>query len=662
MADTPRRNVADRERAAVPELIELGAVYFVLALLSIGLALQPHMVADVWFPNAVAIGVLATTPRSRWFALLTMVAAANFAANLMLRADALHSAIVVPSNLVEIFGGALLLQRFRLERRFADDATTFVAALALGGFVPQVLGSTLGAGALQLIGVASFASVWPVWYIDSTLGTMALLPLTLAVRQVPWSTSWFRLTRPLPVFLAVAVVATVGVAFHGLPQPYSFVALPLVIAVFFVEPVVIFALVALLMLTVLVGFDLEWFKRPPYSPPWSSLYFYLPAAVTVLPTLLLTVVVQRMRRLQANTTALTMIGGDATAVFDDRGVLRGVNKAFSRYFTGSRESVIGRGIEQAVDARLAAETRERFERVMATGEALRATNEFDTGLGRRVLEVEYLPMEADGGRPTGVMFSSHDITDLVGVQRELESNVSQLRTANDGMQQFVRIASHDMREPLNTIIQFCGLIPEEPETALSPAARQYFAHVARGAKRMRTMLDDLLEFVRMDQAARMPLGAVALNSVFGSVKDALTSQISERHAQIEVAPLHGVIGHENLLVLLFQNLVSNGIKFTPIDRRPHVKIDSRDEGEFVVVTVIDEGIGISAADQASLFVPFRRLHARRQYDGTGLGLAICRRIVDAMKGEISLSSELGAGTCVQVRLRSTNGAPSANSV
>ena len=239
----------------------------------------------------------------------------------------------------------------------------------------------------------------------------------------------------------------------------------------------------------------------------------------------------------------------------------------------------------------------------------------------------------------------------MAVQRELERNLVQLRTANEGLQQFVRIASHDMREPLNTVIQFTGLIEQDADSTLSAAGRQYFAQVRTGTQRMRTLLDDVLSFARLDHTDEIALSPVALDTVLAAVQEALGSRITERQARIDTAALPAVVGHESLLVLLFQNLLSNGIKFTPAERAPQLSVSVGDDGEFVVVTLADQGIGIAASDLALLFVPFKRLHTRRQYDGTGLGLKICQRIISPMGGTIALESEPGAGTRPLVRLR-----------
>jgi signal transduction histidine kinase len=250
------------------------------------------------------------------------------------------------------------------------------------------------------------------------------------------------------------------------------------------------------------------------------------------------------------------------------------------------------------------------------------------------------------------LLSAHDVTDIVDVQRQLERTVERLRNANEGLQQFVRIASHDLREPLNTIAQFCALVQTDHSHELSPSGRLYFEHIGGGATRMRGLLDDVLSFARLEAGAAVALQSVAMTGVLHTVVAALGARIAQRQARVELAaPLPTVLGNESLLVLLFQNLVSNGIKFVAAEQAPHVRISGRDDGEHVVITVADNGIGIAADEQGPLFTPFKRLHTRRQYDGTGLGLAICKRIVEALGGTIGLESEVGAGTQLHVRLR-----------
>lgn len=649
-ARAPREPHAERA-ASLAYAACLGLIYYALAVIAIKMSLQPEAIANVWFANAAAVVALATVPRSRWGLLLATVAVANFAANVSIRGAPLLSASFLPGNLAEIVAGAWLMARFDLAHRFDDDGSTFIAALAAGGLAPQLLGATIGAAVLHWHGFASFSVAWPVWYIDSTLGTAAIMPLALALRKSRASASWRQLASPLALLLLIVTVGVIFFAFGLLPYAFTVISLPLVASVFFVAPVATFALAFTVVLVVSAGLDFGWLDRRQYAAPWANLFLFLPAAAAVLPAQLLAVVVQRMRRLLADTRALTTIGSDVAAAFDTRGVFRGVNRAYERDFGGTPGALVGRTIEQAVDPLHAATVRARFERVLASGQPVRARDEIDTAQGRRVMEVEYQPLADDRGQASGVLFSAHDVTDLVAVQRVLEQNVAQLRRANEGMEQFVRIASHDMREPLNTVMQFCELIETETASGLSPAARLYLTHVHRGSQRMRTLLDDVLSFVRLEGGSEAPQRSVALAGVLTGVREALASRIAERRARIVITPLPVVVGQESLLALLFLNLLGNGIKFTPSDREPQLHVGSRDDGDFVVITVADHGIGIAATDQRGLFVPFKRLHTRRQYDGTGLGLAICRRVVELMGGSISLESQPGAGTQVHVRLR-----------
>jgi PAS domain S-box-containing protein len=653
-ADTAPLAARDLDAAAMPLLGEsalLGGVYFVLAFVAIHMGGQPHAITNVWFANAAAIAILATTSRRRWLPLLGVIAAANVAANAALRGDLALSASFVPGNLIEVVIGAALLVRTDLAHRFDDGAGTFTLALVAGGMLPQLAGATLGAATLQWHGFATFNGAWLSWYVDSTLGAMAVLPLALALRNAHAVVARSQLFTGVSLLFGLVTIVAVLVTFRTLSQPYIFLTLPLMASVFFVAPASTFALCFVLVLVVCGGLDYGWFSQKPYGAPTNNLLLYLPAAAAVLPAQLLAVVVSRMRLMQADTDALTTVGGDSTAVLDRQGVFRGANHAYQRNWAHTRQPLIGLRIEDGLDPRDAAGVRRYFELALQ-GQTRAARAELDTPDGPRVVDVRYQPVLDARGQVGRVLCSSHDVTELVGVQRELEHLVERLRAANEGMQQFVRIASHDMREPLNSIVQFCGLIEADHAPELAPAAHLYFTHVKRGAQRMRKLLDDVLSFERLEGGDGIELGEVALDPVFATVQAALDARITQSGARIEVmAPLPVVMGQESLLVLLFQNLVSNGIKFTEAAEQPQVRVEWRAEGDVVIVTVADRGIGIAPADQNELFVPFKRLHTRRKYDGSGLGLAISKRIADAMGGSIRLESQPGAGTQVHVTLR-----------
>ncbi len=652
-AEAVSTTATQSQRSVASEALLIGAVYFALAWIAIHLTNQPEAITSVWFANAAAIAIVSTAAPSRWPLLLAVAATANVAADWAVRGNLPLSISYAPGNLIEVALGACLLRRFDLVRQFDASPQAFARAITAGALLPQLAGATIGSATLQWHGFASFeATTWFNWYIDAALGALATLPLALALRRAQLDRQPMQLATPASLTFLVVLAGTACLAFWKLHEPYVMLSVPLVASAFFITPTATFGLCFALVLGVAAGFNYHWIATPVYARPWHEVYLFLPLIMIMLPAQLLALIVARMRRFQTDTDSLTLVGNDTAALFDERGIFRGANRAYERMFGHEQKSLIGTSIEESVAAPYTSVARERFERARR-GAMVQVRIERETALGPRVLDVNYqaVPDAADG-RIGRVLLSAHDVTDLVTVQRELENNVERLRRANEGMQQFVRIASHDMREPLNTISQFCGLIETDHAHELTAPARLYFEQVGSSAKRMRTLLDDVLGFARVEDSAGVAVCAVALAGVVDTALAALRARITERQAQIDVVtPLPTVLGHESLLVLMIQNLVSNGIKFTPPERRPQVRISARVMGDDVLLTVADNGIGIAAGDQAELFTPFKRLHTRRQYDGTGLGLAISKRIVETLGGSIELESQAGAGTQLHVRLR-----------
>jgi len=235
-------------------------------------------------------------------------------------------------------------------------------------------------------------------------------------------------------------------------------------------------------------------------------------------------------------------------------------------------------------------------------------------------------------------------------QARLRTTMNELQRANEGLEQFVRIASHDLREPLNTIVQFSELIQHDHASRLPPDGQHWLALVQGAGSRMRHLLDDVLGYVRMRRDVSEPGVAVDLDAVVQDVIASLAGRIRETGATVGVGSLPWVRGRPGLLSLVFQNLLSNALKFVPADRTPRVTIDCQADAMHAVIGVADNGIGIAAEDLPKLFKPFARLHLRKHYDGTGLGLAMVREIVEAHGGSVAITSEPGLGTHVAVRL------------
>ena len=234
----------------------------------------------------------------------------------------------------------------------------------------------------------------------------------------------------------------------------------------------------------------------------------------------------------------------------------------------------------------------------------------------------------------------------------LQRTADELAEANQSLLQFVRIASHDLREPLNTIDQFSGLLEEDFDAQLPAHGKNYLRLVRRASARMRTLLNDVVDYARLEVGEREQLVPVPLNALMEELRDALASRIAETQASLVIGALPTVAGQPSLLSLVFQNLLTNSLKFVPKDRQPHIEVSAKQiDGQWVVL-VRDNGIGIAPEHQAKIFEPFVRLHRKQEFEGTGLGLAITRRIVEAHGGSLRAVSDpsIRPGTEFQLTL------------
>ena len=239
--------------------------------------------------------------------------------------------------------------------------------------------------------------------------------------------------------------------------------------------------------------------------------------------------------------------------------------------------------------------------------------------------------------------------DLEAHRIKLARTVDDLQDRTVALQRFIYILSHDMREPLNTIINFAGLLAEHPALAVAPE-RCYVDYLSTGAARLKMLLDDLLRYVQIDFSELRDL-EVDLSEIFNHVRSDLAAQIQLSGAKVDAMPLPVVRGDPSLIRVVLQNLVSNAIKFVAPGVIPAVVVSEESVDTLVWrLAVRDNGIGISADALAALFTPFTRLNSRDSYAGSGLGLATCRRIAEMHGGQMDISSVPRQGSCFSLVL------------
>ncbi len=226
----------------------------------------------------------------------------------------------------------------------------------------------------------------------------------------------------------------------------------------------------------------------------------------------------------------------------------------------------------------------------------------------------------------------------------------ELRRSNEELERFAYIASHDLQEPLRKIIGFSELLGQRHAAELDDQAQQYLGYVVDGARRLRTLITDLLAYSRVD---RRPLEreVVELGEVARQVVADLDPAVVEAGAVIVVGELPPVFGDPQRLGELLLNLLSNAIKYRRPEVHPMITIGSpgREEDRWVIA-VRDDGIGIEPPYREQVFEVFRRLHGRAEFSGSGIGLAICRKIVEQHGGRIWIADDVQEGTEVRFTL------------
>ncbi|MDO8606671.1 MAG: GAF domain-containing protein [Phaeospirillum sp.] len=238
-------------------------------------------------------------------------------------------------------------------------------------------------------------------------------------------------------------------------------------------------------------------------------------------------------------------------------------------------------------------------------------------------------------------------------EEELREMVERLTVSNTELERFAYVASHDLQEPLRTIVAFTQLVERGMGTTLPATERENFAFVIDAAKRMHLLIQDLLAFSRISSKGAA-FSRVSLRDACAAAIDNLRESISDSGAEVTVGELPEVMGDGVQLMQVFQNLIGNAVKFRYADRLPQVSVTAEWNNNEWVITVADNGIGIGNTEQ-DIFEIFRRLHSGPLYPGSGVGLAICKRIVHRHNGRIWVDSAEGAGSSFHFSLPATLG-------
>ncbi|MCX6215524.1 ATP-binding protein [Spirosoma sp.] len=305
----------------------------------------------------------------------------------------------------------------------------------------------------------------------------------------------------------------------------------------------------------------------------------------------------------------------------------------------------------------------KYIRVVETGEP--DLTEFNIG------EQWWLRMTARSG--DGVVISNMNISENRHYRQQLEAANTELKRSNEDLQSFAYIASHDLQEPLRKIQAFGDILKEQYSSLLDAEGQYMIDRMQSAAERMSSLIRDLLDYSRI-ASQRDRFHSFSLTRLLEDIIEDLWHPIQHTHARIELGggqPLPDLIGDRFQLRQLFQNLLSNALKFyrTNKDGRPvppvitvsaqeiiaaelpiDVQSDIAHNQSYWVISVVDNGIGFDQKHADLVFEVFKRLHTRQEFDGTGVGLAVVKKVVEQHGGAIRVQSEPGKGTVFTIYL------------
>jgi len=258
------------------------------------------------------------------------------------------------------------------------------------------------------------------------------------------------------------------------------------------------------------------------------------------------------------------------------------------------------------------------------------------------LDCTIVPLKDEDDNFTEFFSIMYNITERIESEKLRLKYIKTIESKNKELEQYTYITSHDLQEPLNTIIGYINIFNEKYENKFDEIDKKILRYIVEASLRMRLLIKNVLDYGRIGQNSKTE--EIDCNIIIENIKKDFESKIKINNAKILYKNLPTIIGVKSNIYLLFQNLISNALKFTKKNTNTEISISFLENEDFWTFKVKDNGIGIEEKYLSSIFKIFKRLHNQNTYEGTGIGLAHCKKIIDIHDGKIWVESSINNGS------------------
>ena len=325
------------------------------------------------------------------------------------------------------------------------------------------------------------------------------------------------------------------------------------------------------------------------------------------------------------------------------------NKAFESLFGLRLHNISGRTNLEVMPGEVGQEHHDRDLEVLETKKPTQTEETVPGYLGDRTYLAIRFPIEHPSTGAVTMGCVATDITHRIESERHLSDQAKELSRSNAELQQFAYVASHDLQEPLRMVASYTQLLERRYKDQLDEKANKYIRYAVDGVDRMQKLIHDLLVYSQADRGDK-EFEPVDSESCARTALHNLEVAVQARGANISMGDLPTVWADQTQVTQLFQNLISNGLKFNR-SQSPEITIEASMDHGLWHFRVTDNGIGMDQEASARAFMVFQRLHSRSEYEGTGIGLALCKKIVGNHGGNIWVESKEGEGSTFHFTLQ-----------